>query len=111
MKIASITELKSRFRAFVDASTEGPVVVTRNGRPVAVLLAVEDKDELDRLVLAHSRRFKSILDAARGQIAAGRGIPHGEFWGNIKDDVDRAPRTKTTTRPGARRAVRKRAGS
>src|SRR5688500_7685712 len=52
MKTASVAEMKSRFGAVLKASETGPVVVTRNGRPVAVIVGVEDKDEAERLVMA-----------------------------------------------------------
>ena len=38
MRIASVAEVKSRFSAFLKASEGEPVVVTRNGRPVAVIV-------------------------------------------------------------------------
>ena len=44
MKIAPVAEVKARFSAYVKASTEGPVVVTLHGRPVAVLLSLEDEE-------------------------------------------------------------------
>jgi prevent-host-death family protein len=53
MKIASVADVKARLSAYVKESQEGPVVVTRNGKAIAVLLAVTDEDELERLVLAH----------------------------------------------------------
>ena len=62
------------------ASETGPVIVTRNGKPVAVLLAVEDDDELERLVLSRSRRFRALLAAARRGIRAGKGLDHESFW-------------------------------
>ena len=80
MKIASVADVKAHFSAYVKASEQGPVVVTRNGRPVAVLLAVGDEEELERLILAHSPRLRAILDAARQRIRAGAGISHEEFW-------------------------------
>ncbi len=57
MKIAPVAEVKARFSAYVQAITEGPIVVTRYGKPVAVLLSVEDGDELERLVLAYTPSF------------------------------------------------------
>lgn len=80
MKIAPVAEIKARFSSYVDATKEGPVVVTRNGRPVAVLVAAEGDDEVEDLLLAHSPRLRRILDASRRQIAEGSGIPHEEFW-------------------------------
>jgi hypothetical protein len=60
------------------------VVVTRNGRPVAVILGTEDEDEIERLILGHSKRFREILEAARQQIREGKGIPHDEFWRQVE---------------------------
>lgn len=42
MKIASVADIKARFSAYLKASEEGPIIVTRNGKPVAVLLSMED---------------------------------------------------------------------
>ena len=58
MKIASVAEVKSQFSAFLKSSASGPVVVTRNGRPVAVLVGVEDEDEIERLLMAYSPRLR-----------------------------------------------------
>jgi prevent-host-death family protein len=62
MKIASAAAIKARLSAYLKESEQGPVVVTRNGKAVAVLLAVTDDDELERLVRAHSPRFQALLD-------------------------------------------------
>jgi hypothetical protein len=59
-------------------------VVARNGKAEAVLLGVEDDDELERLLLAHSRKLRAILDAADRRIDAGAGIRHNEFWHQVE---------------------------
>ena len=87
MKIASVADLKARLSEYLKASEEGPVVVTRNGKPVAVLLGIEDEDELERLVLAYSKRFRSVLEAARQQIRDGKGIPHEQFWQEVEAET------------------------
>jgi prevent-host-death family protein len=84
MKIASVADVKAHFSAYLKASEEGAVVVTRNGKPVAALLGVRDEDELDRLVIAHSPRLQAILDAARRRIQAGEGVPEREFWEKVQ---------------------------
>ena len=56
------------------------MIVTRNGKAVAVLLAVTDEDELERLVLAHSPKFQTLLDKSRRRIEKTGGIPHDVFW-------------------------------
>ena len=80
MKIASVADVKAKFSSFIKASEEGPVVVTKNGKAVAVLLSVQDDDELERLLLANSPRVERILQVAEKQIRAGKGIRQDEFW-------------------------------
>src|SRR5437660_3926257 len=96
MKMVSAADVKARLSAYLKESQEGPVIVTRNGKPVAVLLAVTDEDELERLVLAHSPKFRAILDKSRRQIEETGGIPHDVFWREVeaenREDVDRDKR-------------------
>ena len=80
MKIASVSDVKAHFSAFLRDSKRGPVVVTRKGRPAAVLLSVEDEDELERLAMAYSPRLQKILTLARRQIKERGGISHEDFW-------------------------------
>jgi prevent-host-death family protein len=86
MKIASVADVKARFSAFLKSTEDGPVVVTRNGKPVAVLLAVADEDDVERLLLAHSPRFQAILQTAERQIREGQGIYHADFWKEIEEE-------------------------
>ena len=90
MKIASVADVKAHFSAYLRASEEGPVIITRNGKPAAVLSAVTGEEELERLMMAHSPRVQAILEEARQRIQAGAGIPNEEFW----EDVEGAKETK-----------------
>lgn len=84
MKIASVAEIKSQFSAFLKASEAGPVVVTRNGRPVAVIVGVQDEDEIERLLMAYSLRLQAILEKSRKQIREGEVLSHEEFWAEVE---------------------------
>jgi prevent-host-death family protein len=84
MKIASVADVKSHFSAFLKASEGGPVIVTKNGRAVAVLIGIQDEDEIERLVMAYSPRLRAILEESRRQIREGQGIPHDEFWAQVE---------------------------
>ena len=83
MKIASVANVKAHLSAYLKESEQGPIVVTRNGKAVAVLLAVTDDDELERLLLAHSPKFQALLDKSRRQIDETGGIPHEQFWKKV----------------------------
>jgi prevent-host-death family protein len=84
MKIASLTDVKARLSAYVDkAESEGPVIITRNGKPAAVLLAPKDDEELERLVLAYSPRFQALLDKSRRSLKRGEGVSHQDFWRTV----------------------------
>src|SRR4051794_17617298 len=83
MKIASVADVKAHFSAYMKESQAGPVIITRNGKPAAILLNVIDEDEIEGLMLAYSPRFRAILQAAREEIKQTGGIPHDEFWRQV----------------------------
>ena len=84
MKIASVAEVKSRFSAFLKASEGGPVVVTRNGRPVAVIVGVRDEEEIERLLMAYSPHLRAILERSRQQFREGQWLGEEEFWSQME---------------------------
>jgi prevent-host-death family protein len=103
MKIASVAEIKSQFSAVLKASEAGPVVVTRNGKPVAVIVAVKDEDEIERLLMAYSPRLRAILEASRKQIQEGDALSHEEFWAEVEASrtSERPRRRRKRAEPGA----------
>ncbi len=86
MKIVSVADVKAHLSAYIKASQESPVVVTRNGKPVAALVALKDEEELERLMMSHSPRLQAILERARRRIRAGKGIPADVFWKSVEED-------------------------
>ena len=91
MRIAPVAEIKAQLSAFIKASEESPVVVTRNGKPVAVLIGTSDEDEIERLILAHSKKLRAVLEAAEIRIQATGGIAHDDFWRQVDEEYDVAP--------------------
>ena len=84
MKIAALADVKAHLSAYVEeCENEGPIIITRNGKAAALLLAPKDDDDLERLMLAHSRRFQSLLNKSRRSIKAGKGVSHDEFWKTV----------------------------
>jgi len=90
MRIASVADVKAKFSGYLKASEQGPIVVTKNGRPVAMLLSVTDEEEIERMLLAHSLKFQSILDVAEQQIREGKGIKHEDFWREVESEITKA---------------------
>ncbi len=84
MKIAPVAEVKAQFSAYLKECEAGPVIITRNGKPAAVLLPIQDEDELERLILSYSPKFQAILKQGRQQIQESGGINHDEFWQDKK---------------------------
>lgn len=60
------------------------MVVTRNGRPVAVIVSVQDEDEIERLLMGYSPRLQAILQESRKQIREGDVLSHEEFWAEVQ---------------------------
>ena len=90
MKIAPVADVKARLSSYLDQVESGPVIITKNGRPVAALVAITDEDELERLVLAHTPRLRQLLDAAAERIKHGGGIPHDAFWQQVAEESETA---------------------
>jgi prevent-host-death family protein len=81
MKIAPIADVKTHLNSYLEqCETEGPVIITRNGKAVAVLLAPLDDDDLERLILSRSPRFQALLEKSRQSIKAGKGLSEKAFW-------------------------------
>lgn len=83
MKIVPVAEVKARLSAYLEESKQGPVVITKNGKPAAVLISALEEDELERLLLAHNPNFRRLLDAADQRIQQTGGVKHEDFWESL----------------------------
>ncbi len=98
MKVASLADVKARLSAYIEElPTKGPVIITRNGKAAAVLLAPEDDGDLERLLLARSPQFQEMLNRSRRSIEAGKGLSRDEFWKTVKSR-NRKPESKRSPR-------------
>ena len=98
MNVATQNEVAANFGEYVKATKKGPVVITNKGKPVAVLLRSESEDDLERLLMGHSAKLQSLLEAARRRFREGRGIPHETFWKEV--EAENATKSRTRTRRG-----------
>jgi len=88
MRIAPIAEIKAHLSAYVKESEKGAVIVTKNGKPVAVLLGVTDEEEIERLVMAYSPKLQAVLARGRQQIQETGGIAHEDFWHEMESEAE-----------------------
>lgn len=85
MRIAPLADVKARLSAYLDeCGAEGPVVITRNGKAVAVLLVPYDDADLERLLLGRSPRFQALLNRSRQSIEEGKGLSEKAFWEAVR---------------------------
>ncbi len=102
MKVASLADVKARLSAYIEElPTKGPVVITRNGKTAAVLIAPEDDEDLERLLLARSPQFQAILKQSRQSLEEGEGLSRDELW----------KRVESSSRKNARKSTRRRKGT
>ena len=65
MKIENIRDVKANLNKIVGTLPEGgSVIITKNGRPCAVLMPVTEDTDLEILTLSQSKRFWATYDRA-----------------------------------------------
>ena len=74
MKRVPLSEVKDDLSRYVDLASREEIVVTRHGRPAAVLIGFEDDEDWFEYQLEHDPRFIARMDRARRSLEAGRGI-------------------------------------
>jgi prevent-host-death family protein len=84
VKTVPAAKLAAQLNEYLEAAREQPLLITRNGKPVAVLVAVRDEAEAEQLADGHSRSLRSIFQEASEQIEKDGGIPHDQFWREVE---------------------------
>ena len=65
MKIESLREVKAKLSKILkELPSDGSVVITKNGRPCAVLFPVTEETDLESLLLAQRKDFWQMVDRA-----------------------------------------------
>lgn len=85
MKIAPLGEVKAKFSAYVQKAKDGPIIVTKNGKPVILMLKIDSDEDLERLLLINSSRFQAMLDAEEKRIQETGGLSHEEVWKQVEN--------------------------
>jgi prevent-host-death family protein len=64
MKMMTVFEARNHFARTLEAAKHDVVIVTRNGKPVAAIQAIDD-DDIEDLLLERSERFWEMIARAR----------------------------------------------
>ena len=80
MTVISVEEFRGQVDRYVDAAVEGDVVLTREGKPVAVLKAIQENGDADSDAFAQSPEFWRMIRERRQE----KGIP----WEEARNQLD-----------------------
>jgi prevent-host-death family protein len=106
MKRVPLSEVKDDLSRYVDLASREEIVVTRHGRPAAVLIGFEDDDDWFEYQLEHDPRFVARMESARRSLEAGRGISLEEVREQLGLTGRRASRVRSPKRALARKSVK-----
>lgn len=86
MKITSVADFKAHLSSYLEECRQDPVVVTKHGKPVALVtpLSCEDDEELYRLLLVHSPKLRRLFEQAEERACRGEAIEHEQFWEQVE---------------------------
>ncbi len=83
MKFVAMRELKIRPSAVLDRAERETLVVTRNGKPAAALVPL-DEDSLDEFIFANHPTFRRETEAAVEEYRRKGGISHAEMLKRVR---------------------------
>ena len=86
MKKATLEMVQTRLGEYVDSSAKQPIMITRDGEPVALLVGLGKNGKRKPV------KLREILQEAWQDYEEHGGIPHDEFWKRLADET--APRKK-----------------
>ena len=81
MKKATLEKVQARLADYVASSAKHPVLIVRDGEPVAMLVG------LDRRKRRTPLKLRVVLKRAWNDYEKHEGIPHEEFWKDLAKEV------------------------
>ena len=82
MKVVAVREAKASLSEYIDKAQRDRVLITRHGKPVALVIGVEGEDLEDLLTMANPRFWEMIEDRRRkngsatlAEVKARYGVP------------------------------------
>ena len=74
MKEIALSDLSHDLSGYLRAAEEEEIVITRDGRPVGILIGFASEDDWLDYRLEHDPRFLDRIATARRNLRAGRGV-------------------------------------
>ncbi len=78
MKVVEKEKATATLAAYTEEIGNGPVVVTDQGKPVAVLVPIENAD-LETVALSTNRQFIELIERSRARVRAEGGVSSEEM--------------------------------
>ncbi|HEV8433638.1 MAG TPA: type II toxin-antitoxin system Phd/YefM family antitoxin [Thermoanaerobaculia bacterium] len=101
MKRVPLSEVKDDLSRYVQLAAQEEIIVTRHGRPAAVLIGFEDEDDWFDYQLEHDPRFIARMEAARRSLETGRGISIEQ----VRAELGVSGASRSQPRPSGKRAT------
>ena len=75
MKRVALSAIKDQLSKYLRIAEKDRVLITRHGKPVAILIGFKDEDEWFEYQLENDPRFLARLERARASLKGGKGVP------------------------------------
>ena len=85
MKVAPLYEVKNNLSEYIKETAVGPIVITKNGKPCAALVHLEEDQDMESFLLSHNPRFLHLLDEAHRKTLEKGGTPLSDLVHALKD--------------------------
>ena len=79
MKRVPVSEIKDDLSRYLRQAEREEVIITRHGKPAAVLIGFESEDDWFDYRVEHDTRFLRRIERARRDLRDGKGIPLEEL--------------------------------
>jgi antitoxin (DNA-binding transcriptional repressor) of toxin-antitoxin stability system len=91
MKKVTLEKVQARLGDYVASSVKHPVLILRDGEPVAMLVGLNPKNQKG------SVKLRDVLERAWKEYEQYGGIPHEEFWTVLRKERGRSTKAKRPT--------------
>lgn len=85
MRVIELSEARGTLAEYAEKVQDEPLVITQDGKPVAMLAAVDDMD-LESISLSTNPDFLALLERSRASLREHGGIPSSEMRRLLDED-------------------------